>query len=321
MPTDRRTSAGSTSSGEPAADACVMRAGCSMRDSTAPSDSASVNTFVRRDDVERGGLAAAHRERHHPAEVTHLALRDVVAGMVGEARPQHTVDRGMRDEHLGDRARVVAMAVHADGERLHAAQHEIAVERRRHRAGRVLHERDAVGELVVRCRDEAADHVGVATEVLRRRVHDGVGAERQRLLQVRRGERVVDDDTGAATRARRRATASMSTIVEHRIGRRLDPHERGAVGPFTSPAASDVGEVGRRPRPSGRPVDLVDEPERPAVRVVAEHDVRARAAAGAAARPPRRDRWRTRSRASRLRATRGTSRARARVGLPEREYS
>ena len=47
MPTERRTSVGSTASGESTADAWVMRAGCSMSDSTPPSDSASVNSRVR----------------------------------------------------------------------------------------------------------------------------------------------------------------------------------------------------------------------------------------------------------------------------------
>ena len=55
-----------------------------------------------------------------------------------------------------------------------------------------------LGELGVVDRDEPADDVGVAAEVLRGRVHDDVGAERERLLQVRRGERVVDDDARAA---------------------------------------------------------------------------------------------------------------------------
>ena len=44
-PTQSRTSEGGTSSGEPATDAWVMRPGCSMRDSTAPSDSARVNSL------------------------------------------------------------------------------------------------------------------------------------------------------------------------------------------------------------------------------------------------------------------------------------
>ena len=59
MPTERRTSAPGTSSGEPAADACVIRPGCSMSDSTAPSDSASVNTARARDQIDGRLLAAA----------------------------------------------------------------------------------------------------------------------------------------------------------------------------------------------------------------------------------------------------------------------
>ena len=46
MPTDSRTSAGSTSSGEPATDMWVIAAGSSISDSTPPSDSASVKRRV-----------------------------------------------------------------------------------------------------------------------------------------------------------------------------------------------------------------------------------------------------------------------------------
>src|SRR4051794_16436405 len=47
MPTDRRTRSAGTSSGEPAALAWVIRPGCSMSDSTPPSDSARVNSRAR----------------------------------------------------------------------------------------------------------------------------------------------------------------------------------------------------------------------------------------------------------------------------------
>ena len=46
--------------------------------------------------------------------------------------------------------------------------------------------------------DDAADRVAVAVEVLRRAVHDDVGAERERPLQARARERVVDDERRAA---------------------------------------------------------------------------------------------------------------------------
>ena len=84
-------------------------------------------------------------------------------------------------------------------ERLHAAQHEVAVERRRHRAHRVLQEPQLVGQLgVVRRATKPPTTSEWPPRYFVRRVHDCVGAERERLLQVRRGERVVDDDTRAA---------------------------------------------------------------------------------------------------------------------------
>src|SRR3982751_1186310 len=46
MPTERRTRFGGGANGAPAVEACVMRAGCSIRLSTPPSDSASANSFV-----------------------------------------------------------------------------------------------------------------------------------------------------------------------------------------------------------------------------------------------------------------------------------
>ena len=46
MPTDSRSRSSGTSSGDPATEAWVISPGCSIRLSTAPSDSASVNSSV-----------------------------------------------------------------------------------------------------------------------------------------------------------------------------------------------------------------------------------------------------------------------------------
>jgi hypothetical protein len=51
----------------------------------------------------------------------------------------------------------------------------------------------------------------MAAEVVRRRVEDDVGAQRERLWQVRRGERVVDTTIAPALRAVS-AAARMSTM-------------------------------------------------------------------------------------------------------------
>jgi hypothetical protein len=65
---------------------------------------------------------------------------------------------------------------------------------------------------VVADHQHAADHVGVAVEVLGRRVHDDVGAVFQRALQHRRGEGVVDRDQQAMPLGAMAAIAAISTI-------------------------------------------------------------------------------------------------------------
>ena len=178
----------------------------------------------------RRRLAAAQREAHHPAEVGHLLRRGGVTGVVGEAGVEHPLDGAGDREQLDDGPGVGAVAVHPHGERLDAAEHEVAVERGRHGTGRVLDEAQALGEVVVVDGDEPADHVAVAAEVLGGRVHHDVGAERQRLLQVGSGERVVDHHQGAAVVGHLGDGRDVDAR-QQRVGRRLQPHQRRVVGP------------------------------------------------------------------------------------------
>ena len=78
----------------------------------------------------------------------------------------------------------------------------------------VLSERDPLGQIGVGHDHGAADDVGMAAQVLGRRVDHGVGAEGERLLQVRRGERVVHHEHRArlvAAWARARMSATFSS--------------------------------------------------------------------------------------------------------------
>ena len=117
--------------------------------------------------------------------------------MVGEAGVEDALDGRVLRQEGRDRARVLAVALHPDRQRLQAAEHEPAVEGPGHGPERLLQELQPLGDGRVVHGDEAADHVRVAAEVLRRRVDDDVGAELERALEVRRGERVVDDYEGA----------------------------------------------------------------------------------------------------------------------------
>ena len=178
----------------------------------------------------------------------------------------------MRAEQRDDGRRVRAVTIHAHAERLEPAQHEVAVERRRHRADRVLQEPQLVGPLVVVERDEAADDVGVTAEVLRRRVHDDVGA----LAAAAAG--------GTASRTccrRRRARRARARTRRSRRCRRpssigfvgVSIHTMRVVSRHTAVERVGLAEVGGAPREPGRRVHLRDEPERAAVRVVRDDDV------------------------------------------------
>ena len=182
----------------PATLACVIRCGCSISDSTPPSDSPSVKTSVRLQTLS--AVSSPSRTVNEiippkPRVICRAAMS--CPGCGREARVVDALDRRVRAEEVGDADGVGAVPVHPYAEGLDAAQHEPGVEGAGDRAHRVLVERQQLADLGVGGDERAADHVRVAAEVLRRRVHDDVGAERERLLQVRRRERVVDDQAGA----------------------------------------------------------------------------------------------------------------------------
>ncbi len=138
-----------------------------------------------------------------------------------------------------------------------------------HGAERLLEEVEPLGERVVVRRDEAADRVAVAAEVLRRRVDDGVGAEDERLLQVRRRERVVDDER-RADRVRGGGGLADVDDVQQRVRRRLDPDHAHVVVEVRREvvvelARRDVGEpvalrlVDLRGHPVDAAVDVGDQ--------------------------------------------------------------
>ena len=95
IPTESRTRAGSTSSGEPAADACVMRPGVLDQRLDRAERLTEREEAGALDDGEGGGLTPGGEERDHPAEVAHLPGRGVVARVPGEARIEDAPDGGM----------------------------------------------------------------------------------------------------------------------------------------------------------------------------------------------------------------------------------
>ena len=126
--------------------------------------------------------------------------------------------------------------------------------------------------------------------------HD-VGAQRQRLLEVGRGEGVVDDEQGAGVVGDRGERLDVAD-VEQRVGGRLDPDELRLARADRRAHRVDVGDRGRAVLEPPHPLDLVEEAEGAAVRVVGDdHVVAGPAHARGPACPRRPGRRRTRSRA------------------------
>ena len=110
-----------------------------------------------------------------------------------------------------------------------AAQGQIAVERAARHAEAVAPPGELLADRGVLPHDRAADDVGVAVEILRRRMHDDVGAERDRLLQRRRQKRVVDDDERADLVGEARHRGDVDD-AQQRIARRFDPDDLRLAG-------------------------------------------------------------------------------------------
>jgi hypothetical protein len=83
---------------------------------------------------------------------------------------------------------------HPQRQRLDAAGEQPGLEGREHRAGGELQEAHAFRELGLGEHHDAREQVGVAAEVLRRRVHDDVGAVLDRAEVDRAREGRVDDE-------------------------------------------------------------------------------------------------------------------------------
>ena len=174
-----------------------------------------------RDDFVHGAIQL---ERHHAAESRHLPLRDLVAGICRQSGEVHATDDAVRLEGARDRFRVVGVALHPQLERLEPPKREPTVERRRDRAGRILQELHRLEDGRVPGEHGALHEIRMAAEILRHAVHDDVGAERERLLEERRGECVVHDEQ-RARRVRRARHRGDVVNQQPRVGRRLDPDQ------------------------------------------------------------------------------------------------
>ena len=187
-----------------------MRAGCSIRLSTPPSDSASRKSFVRATSATASSSDSARNETMPPKS---RIWRSATSwpGCDAQAGVEHALDRRVPVEEGRDRARVLAVLAHADGERLDPAQHEPRVERAGHGAERLLQEAQPLARARRRSwrrsrRSRRSGRRGTSSSSgrrRRRRARAAAGGTASRTCCRRRGSR--------RPRAPRRPRARMST--------------------------------------------------------------------------------------------------------------
>jgi hypothetical protein len=190
----------------------------------------------------------------------------------GEAGIDHVAHGRVTGQEVGDPLGVVAMAIHPYAQRLQPAMSEEGIERAGDCAHGVLMEGDLLGQVEISYDQGAPDDVGVTADVFRRRMHHDVGTERQRLLEIGSREGVVDDQQGSAVVGSVGQCLDV-TEVEQRVGGGLDPHQGGDTRLDRRPHCVDVTHRRRIVLDPPRLGDLVEEPERSAVRIVGQHHV------------------------------------------------
>ena len=164
-------------------------------------------------------------------------------GWLGQPGVEDALDRRVPVEEGGDRARVLASGAPC-GRRASSGRGARASSRTGPGTApsdfcRNLRRSAIVGSFVAA---KPADDVRVAAEVLRRRVDDDVGAELERALQVRRRERVVDDDERAGrVGGRRRARGCRSRSAAGSSASRARRGASARRGARSSPAPISLG--------------------------------------------------------------------------------
>ena len=178
MPTDRRTSEGVMARGESATLACVMTAGSSIKRFHAAQRFGQSEQPRVLAQLPGGRLAAPQFDVEHAAEDGHLPAGQLMLRVRGQAGIKHAGDGRMPLKVLRDGQGVGRVRLHAQCQRLDAAQGQPAIHRSRHRAHAVLQERQAFVQGRIAHHDRPAHHVVVPAQVLGGRMYDDVGAQR-----------------------------------------------------------------------------------------------------------------------------------------------
>src|SRR5690606_36986234 len=105
--------------------------------------------------------------------------------MFFKSGPVYFANLLMVSEEFSHQLSVGAMALHAQVQRLDAAQHKESILRSRHRPATVLNKGQIPVQLFVISYQRSHDDVRMSAKIFCHRMHNDVGAEGERILEVR----------------------------------------------------------------------------------------------------------------------------------------
>ena len=163
--------------------------------------------------------------RNHAADAfRHLCLGEFVMFMRRQAGIEHFFYGRMGFQTACDFECVLAMGVHAQGQRFDAAQHQPAVHRPCNRAGMHHHIVQRLSQLFGFGNDYAHQYVGMTAQIFGSGVEHKIATHIQRLLQIWRGKGVVDTHQRTGCFGFRGKGFDVYQ-AQKRIGRRFQPNQ------------------------------------------------------------------------------------------------
>ena len=111
--------------------------------------------------------------------------------MTSKPRVQHGSNLRVRVQQLSHSLRVCAVPIHAQIQGFQSADRQKGIKRAGDRARAALQKLDFLIQLGVVTHHHAPDNIRMPAQVLSGGMHHHIRAQRQRLLQVRGGERVI----------------------------------------------------------------------------------------------------------------------------------
>src|SRR5260370_26459481 len=183
--------------------------------------------------------------------------------MIGQSGIENLLNFFMFREVVSHSTAVAVVLQHAHRQSFHAAQNQPALERRKDGAGSFLKKSEVLRLVGFGADDDASQAVAVSVQKFRRGMDHHVGAEFDRMLEIRRHESVVHDDLEAAPVAEFVDRVEIAKLHQ-RVGRRLQEQQPGVLleGALNLVEIGCIN-VGECKTKAGK--DLIEEPVRVSV--------------------------------------------------------